>query len=465
MNFLKLKNQFNLCSEKPLSVFRILLIGIILSNVTNQTKVKDLRNEDKSKTKKVTKTLTKRSTQVVPKPSSIITYESGYYDMCTRMSFAGYLIKDFCSNMSYEKDLTFGCSDTVLNNLKNYKEDSPSKKFIKLVTDKSLPFGVYEDMIVKTNCVNGKDPDPRLLRFDLKYKITLNADNLALVKLKTALRRDNYKGFDKDTEFYENSVDVFSFTPCGNEISLKIALEQYNLSFQLLNKKVFAQKKIALFNQNTDDFIMKKAALYLSEFIDFLDAYHQLIYICAIDWANNRALHFLVDRRSFSMALNTQVRFILYHISSDCNNPEDLPEKKKFNFNLIVLKQGAKTHLNLTILDEYLENTDPNKGPFEPESPLLMDIPSDRSSFSEFYVAVQRYRIRYRKYNILNNCQHFATGMFEHLTKYNVPYVNKKIMTSVPLYDVSKDPFNVFFQKMTDEEFRVKAKIMIKNNN
>jgi len=163
------------------------------------------------------------------------------------------------------------------------------------------------------------------------------------------------------------------------------------------------------------------------------------VYICPLELNNNnRALHFLVDLGLHNFLLDTKVGFILHHISTDCNNPKDMPEKEKFNFNLIVLRQGAKNQADLPILGEYLENKDPNKGPFKQDSPLLMDIPIDRSSFFNYLLLFKdmQFDIKLIIFLIIANILQLECLII--LKESNFLYDNGIIVNNIPLYDVSK---------------------------
>jgi hypothetical protein len=210
---------------------------------------------------------------------------------------------------------------------------------------------------------------------------------------------------------------------------------------------------------------MQKAALYVTSFIDVIDAYHQLVYICAVD-KTGRALHFLVDRgaRAFTDTpdLKSRVRFILYHFSSKCGNVKDMPDDPQFNFNFKLLRQGVDQHQRLPEMKKYMES---NKTKiFEAIQPIGADIPEKFSSFAKLVTAVQRYAIRYDKYGPLNNCQHFATGLYNYLTNNKVEYLNKDWMKSIPLNNVSTDPFSMLFQDHTDEQFLALADKLQKLN-
>jgi len=435
--------KFNVCLEKPLSVFRILLIALILFNGTNQTKLKDLRNEQNKTSYKL--------------------YRNGFYDICTRVKSAGRVMIDKCSTIEIEYDFTFGCPIKIARSIsKNQALPKHPKKLIKLNSDKYSPFGVFQQLLNISKCKDKKSVI--LQRF--YNRLTITGNNNALVQIKNALRRDDYFGLNKKTKFYENSEDVFSFNPRGKEIALSTALRQLNLSFFLLNKHIFKTKKIIYFDSFIQDLVMEKAALFLAEFIGFVDAYHQLVYICALDSKNNRALHFLVDRGLTSAkTFDTRVRFILYHISPNCDNPEDMPDQPVFNFNFLLFRQGKEQNKDLKSIDVYIKNKDQNKSPYKPKNPILSDVQDDRKSFAKLFIAVQRYAIRYKKYGFLDNCQHFATGMFNYITNSSIPYVNGKLMDKIPIFDVSKDPFNILFKNMTDDDFRKKATQMIKDNN
>ena len=430
--------------EKKSNLSIILILGLILFSLICQlisSEKVSLKNKSKKiKIKRKTSSFNNAST-IAPK---FLVYRDEYYNFCTRASDSGFMFKDQCSEIYIEDKFHFPCDSNLEKTIENIRN-----KYSLLHSKENLPTATYEILLEKSTC---KD---QIGFFDKIYKSftdKLFGQNEMLFEFKIALLRD-FEGFDRDKKFFENSKQVLVFNPVGKAIGLNFIFKQLNFSFELLNKSRFLNNPIKLLDE-TKDLKIQKAALYVSSFVGLIDAYHQLLYICALD-STGRALHFFVDRGakpfSQSITFKTKVRIILYHISSKCGNAQDMPDDPQFNFNFKLLRQGANQHLRLDELKSYLGN---NKGEiFKAIEPIGKDIPLELSSFNKLVVAIQRYAIRYENYNLLENCQHFATGFYNILTRSNIHYLNEELMKSFPLTDVSKDPFIIFFQDLSDEEF------------
>lgn len=429
----------------------VLFLLCLICEVINSEKISSsIKKSYRLKFQK--KLLTNRKSLTKAGTPKFIVYRDNYYNFCTRLSDAGFIIKDECSTTYIEDNFHFPCDADTAKVL-----DNSNLKYSLLKTKDNLPTATLQEMLSKSTCDNQKS------FFDSVYKDLSNklfAQNDMLFQVSIALLRD-YEGLDRKTKFFENSKEVLVFNPVGKAIGLNFILRQLNNSFKLLNKSRFLKNPIKLLDE-TKDLKMEKAALYVTSFIELIDAYHQLVYICAKD-SYGRALHFLVDRgaRKFSesITLKTRVRINLYHISSKCGNPSDMPDDPQFNFNYKVLRQGVNQYLNIDELDKYLDN-ESRKEIFKPKDPIGKDVEKEFSSFSKFVIAVQRYAIRYENYNFLDNCQHFATGFYNIITNSEIIYLNKDWMGRVPFFDVSKDPFIIFFNNLSDQEFLERAKML-----
>ena len=124
--------------------------------------------------------------------------------------------------------------------------------------------------------------------------------------------------------------------------------------------------------------------------------------------------------------MHTLVRLAYYNASPDCDDEEQRPDAMKFDpNNNLVLINGS------TLSEEVQEHL--AKSPREKFRPYKYKKPSlsiyndtlpehlkERMKFKNFFLAIQRYAYQYSFYDPKNNCQHFATNMWNYLN-------NKKI--------------------------------------
>ncbi len=279
---------------------------------------------------------------------------------------------------------------------------------------------------------------------------------------------------DPKLKFYEAGEDVISMDPSHpHKNSLEWAVEEFNKSQKVLKKSIdqgtpnpnnIVAEPIVL---NDGDLTLERAELYVEQVAG--NIYHQIIYICAK--GKDRAYHFTADRsaRDFTHESNpllktmtttltgefikTLIRLTYYNASPDCDDEEQRPDAARFNPGFKLVAMGNATppkvtdYLSAPRTEKFRSNYVSEKIPFSPSK-------KNNTKFKNFFLAIQRYAYRYEFYTPWNNCQHFATGLYNFLHGSHTKFFNSEIMHQM---GVSNDSFRMYFDfSMSDKIYKDK---------
>ena len=423
-------------------------------------------------------------TNVVAGKYEVGYYKNDFYKICIKITDDSHLLADNngCMKSFMQKKIIYNCDASAFEKLKEEKKFEGKSNLIVLA--KKLPYDTILDVLKKTSC---NLPENAL---NSKYKMPLLNKNTMRVRFINAIL-PSYDNLPK--QFFEVGEDVASLNPLGKALEMTFFLEQLNLSEKLKARSSAPDSDsepnpaslIELDSQN--DLKIEKARLYLDKIIP--NIYHEVLYLCVRNTDKNKAYHFIVDRSArdpthekdtwsavanfFDLsAMSTLVRVIYYTHSETCDESET-PDSKKFNpeFNLVSVGKDQQLEQNMKAINDFLNISAKSRtDKFKLAVALNENVASEKSSFRKFVVAIQRYALRYTKYNIYENCQHFATGFFNYLTNQNEEYVNVSTMKTLGSENInwlrtSKDLFDHFFTDEDDQAFEMENSKRISVNN
>ncbi len=147
--------------------------------------------------------------------------------------------------------------------------------------------------------------------------------------------------------------------------------------------------------------------------------------------------------------IKTLIRLTYYNASPDCDDEEQRPDAARFNPGFKLVAMGDSTPADVT---DYLSA--PRTEKFRSSTYVSEKIPfrpskKNNTKFKSFFLAIQRYAYRYEFYTPWNNCQHFATGLFNFFHDSHTEFFNVEIMDYM---GVSNDSFWMYFDfSMSDE--------------
>lgn len=382
--------------------------------------------------------------------SQLVVYKNYFYNSCFLVldcNISSNNCKDMCEKVTYDGPY-YNCDDKKVEFLSN----TPLMKDGKLVKDmhsENFPFELRRKILRAASCIKkGKGYSSKLETMIQKVVASPGRTRIRLIN-----------GFIRDEKrnFYDIGEDVIQFYPQGKKFDLKFAVDQLNKSYRVLSNSIRegspnSNKLLMdhmLINLNIDDGLFIRTADLMIEPITS-NIYHQGLYICAT--GKDHAYHFYIDRAArdpthehiystgelfrrlldLPTTFTTLVRITLYEKSNSCDR-DHTPDKIKYNPEQTIMLQGNDRN--------DIRNAHQNS--------MFRNVPESRASFKKLYTAIQRFAIRFNDYvGYAENCQHFATGFYNYLTKTSSEYPNSEIM-----FSVNKEPFDNFFTDETDEEY------------
>jgi len=377
--------------------------------------------------------------------------------------------KKNCLYSQMEKNPKYNCISQ--KNLFNLKNEARLYDPIFIKDSYILTFDLKLNLLQKSRCIN---PEKTL---EEKYGIKLLSKNPMRISIINAIF-STYKGFSK--QFYEEGENVMSFNPIGKKIPLNLIIKQLNVSESLKVKSFTKNRSLSdlkrsdksIFLESNNDLKIEKAALYLNKV--FSDIYHEVLYLCVRNTEKKISYHFIVDRsardptyeratwtKTFKKifkgnSISTLIRVVYYSQSKD-SNKNKTPDNKKFNENYNLINVGKNQKGNLRQIRNFLSSPIKDRdSKFKPSILLNSNVTLNKNSFKKFIIAIQLYALKYRNYNIFDNCQHFATGFFNYLTNQNEDYVNLEIMKKLGAEEIKKsrswkESFEKFFKNQTND--------------
>lgn len=220
-----------------LTILALILLTFTINLITSSKAKKKITKNKKHRKKNIF--FNKRKT--VAKTFSVL--NDNYYNFCTRVSDAGFIVKDQCSETYIEIKLHFPCD--------SFKEkilQSKALTYSLLHSKENFPTSTYKNLLEKSTCENQKGFFDKIYG---NYSQKLFGKNGMRFEVKIALLRD-YEGIDKETKFFENSKEVLVLNLVGNAVGLNFVFKQLNFSLQLLNNSRFAQNPIQLLDETQD---------------------------------------------------------------------------------------------------------------------------------------------------------------------------------------------------------------------